>query len=61
MTPGEHVERGQVLAYVHDPYTGERIDTVQSPVTGVVFFSHKDPLVTQSTIIYRIIDDAVIS
>lgn len=53
--PGEEVRHGQVIAEVLDPYEGTVRAQVLSPTDGIIFFSHKKPLVTQRDIICKII------
>lgn len=51
---GPHVEEGQVLARILDPYDGAVREVVKSPVEGTVFFAHNRPLALEHAIIYRI-------
>ena len=51
---GPHVEEGQLLARIIDPYEGRVLEEVKSPVNGLVFFAHNRPLALQHAIIYRI-------
>lgn len=51
---GRHVEEGQVLARIIDPYEGNILEEVKSPVNGIVFFAHNRPLALQHALIYRI-------
>lgn len=53
--PGDEVECGQVLAEIIHPYEGYVMSQVVAPVHGIVFFSHKKPLVTEHEIVYRLI------
>lgn len=53
--PGEEVHRGDVLAEVLDPYEGTVKAKIESPTDGIIFFSHKKPLVIQKDIVCRII------
>lgn len=52
---GQEVCKGQVLAEIIDPYEGEVIDTLSSPVDGIVFFKHSDPLTYASTAVFKLI------
>lgn len=38
------VSAGQALARVIDPCTGRELETLVSPVDGIVFFQHNEPL-----------------
>ena len=52
---GMEVERGQELARVIDPYEGEVIDRICSPVDGIVFFMHGDPLTYANTLVFKLV------
>lgn len=52
---GEEVLKGQVLANIIDPYEGEITDTLVSPVDGIVFFAHNEPLTYANTAVYKLI------
>lgn len=54
--PGDEVRIGTPLAEIVHPYEGNVITTVLSPVEGIVFFTHKKPLVTENEIICKIIE-----
>lgn len=51
---GESIKKGDVLAKILDPFTGEVRSTITSPTDGVIFFSHHKPLVHQHTIMFKI-------
>ena len=51
----EEVTRGQKLAEIIDPMTGNTISEVLSPTSGITFFVHDKPLVFQNVVIYKII------
>ncbi len=53
--PGDEVRRGDVLAEIVSPDDGELVSSVKSPTDGIVFFAHSQPLVTEETMIYKII------
>ena len=53
--PGDGIERGEVLAEILDPYDGRVLETITAPIEGIIFFSHKAPLVNQNEIVYEII------
>lgn len=52
---GEEVTKGQVLANVIDPYEGEVTEQLKSPVDGMVFFAHDDPLTYANTAVYKLV------
>lgn len=55
------VKQGSVLAEIVDPYSGTAIDTIKSPVNGIVFFHADQPVIYSHTPLYRIIptDDLI--
>lgn len=55
------VKKGDVLAEIMDPYTGEIADRVIAPQNGIVFFHVNQPLIYSQTPLFRIIptDDLV--
>lgn len=53
--PGDEVHRGDILSEIIDPYEGEVISQVIAPTGGIIFFSHKSPLVNENEIVYKII------
>ena len=55
------VRKGDVLAEIMDPYTGEIADRVIAPRNGIVFFHVNQPLIYSQTPLFRIIptDDLV--
>ena len=52
---GDEVEKGQILARIMDPYEGEVVESIVSPVDGIVFFAHDDPLTYANTAVYKLI------
>lgn len=56
---GEEVVAGQVLAEIIHPYEGEVIATLTSPVDGIVFFSHNEPLTYANTAVFKLIEREV--
>lgn len=52
---GDEIARDEVLAEILDPCEGTVLQTITAPIEGVVFFSHKAPLVNQNEIVYEII------
>ena len=55
------VRKGETLADIIDPYTGTSIDTVKSPVNGIVFFHASQPVIYSQAPLFRLIpsDDLV--
>lgn len=52
---GAEVSKGQTLAAVIDPYEGEVKETLHSPVDGIVFFVHDDPLTYADTAVFKLV------
>lgn len=53
--PGEDVRYGHVMAEVIDPYEGIVRETIMAPTDGIVFFAHKEALISQGEIAYKLI------
>lgn len=51
---GTHVNEGDTLARILDPYDSSVLEEVKSPASGVVFFAHNKPLALEHGMIYRI-------
>lgn len=51
------VSAGQALARVIDPCTGRELETLVSPVDGIVFFQHNEPLIYAHTAALKILED----
>lgn len=52
---GDEVRKGEVLARVINPYEGTTESEITAPMDGIIFFSHKKPLVTQDAIVFKMI------
>ncbi|MBQ9610861.1 MAG: succinylglutamate desuccinylase/aspartoacylase family protein [Lachnospiraceae bacterium] len=51
----QEITRGQILAEIVDPMTGEMKTSIVSPTDGIVFFVQDAPMVFQNTVCYKII------
>jgi len=51
---GEGIKKGDLLAKILDPFTGETRSEISSPTDGTIFFSLHSPLVHQDTIMFKI-------
>ena len=49
------VSAGQVLAEVIEPFTGEVLETLASPVDGIIFFRYDEPLIYAFTSAFKIL------
>lgn len=52
---GDEVKQGDVLARVLHPYEGTVQCEITAPADGIIFFAHKKPLVTQNSLIFKMI------
>ena len=53
-TAGDEVSKGEVIARIIDPYTGEIGAEVKSPVDGLIFFAHNKPLALQNIPLFKL-------
>jgi predicted deacylase len=51
----EEVKAGDLLAEIIDPYDGSLRSEIVAPVSGVIFFALQSPLISQNTLIYRMV------
>lgn len=51
------VTAGQELAQIIDPCRGTVLETLKSPVDGIVFFQHNEPLIYAHTSALKILED----
>jgi predicted deacylase len=52
---GDYVNERELLAEIIDPYDGSTLDEIYAPARGEIFFSHQRPLVSQNTLVYRLV------
>lgn len=52
---GKRVERGDVLGLINDPFDGELVSEIRSPVSGTVYFAYHSPLINSKTVCFKII------
>lgn len=55
--PNSHVSENKPLAEIIDPCTGEVLETLLSPVNGVIFFQHNEPLIYAYTSAIKLLSD----
>ena len=53
--PGDEVEQGELMAEVLHPYENTVLEEIKAPCSGVVFFAHKSPLVSENSVLYKVI------
>ena len=51
--------KGQTLAQIIHPYEGNVIATLKSPVDGIVFFAHNEPLTYANTAVFKLVEREV--
>lgn len=54
---GEKIPAGKPLANIINPYEGEILETLYSPIDGTVFFIHNTPLTYANTSVIKILGD----
>ncbi len=54
VTAGDEVSKDDILANIIDPYEGNVISQIKSPVEGVIFYALNQPTTLQGTQIFRI-------
>jgi len=54
---GEKVQSGQPLANIMNPYEGEIMETLYSPVDGTVFFIHNAPITYANTAVIKLLEN----
>lgn len=52
---GDEVRKGDVLARIIHPYDGSVECEITSPADGIIFFTHKKPLVSQNATVFKMI------
>lgn len=53
--PGDIVSGGEILAEIINPLTGAVVEEIKTPRGGVVFFTNRKPMITEHTLVFRII------
>jgi predicted deacylase len=51
----DEVKEGDLLAKILDPFTGETLSSIYSPAKGMLFFAYQKPLISENTVLYKII------
>ena len=52
------VRKGQPLARILDPCSGDVLEELKSPVDGVIFFQHNEPLIFSYTSALKLLEDS---
>ncbi len=54
---GAGVHKGQILAYITDPYTAKVLQTVKAGSDGIIAFAYDSPLAYKNTALFKIIPE----
>lgn len=52
---GKKVARGDVLGKITNPFDGEIVSEIRTPVSGIVYFEYHSPLIHEKTVCFKII------
>jgi hypothetical protein len=52
---GRPVRRGDVLGRIVDPFDGELVSVIRTPVSGIVYFAYHSPLINEKTVCFKIV------
>ncbi|MCH5205220.1 MAG: succinylglutamate desuccinylase/aspartoacylase family protein [Oscillospiraceae bacterium] len=52
---GKTVSRGDIIGRITDPFDGEVVSEIRTPVSGIVFFEYHNPLINEKTVCFKII------
>lgn len=53
--PGDEVAQGELMAEILHPYENTVLEEIKAPCSGVVFFAHKSPIASESSVLYKLI------
>lgn len=53
--PGDEVVQGELMAEILHPCENTVLEEIKAPCSGVVFFAHKSPLASESSVLYKLI------
>ncbi|MDD3921705.1 MAG: M14 family metallopeptidase [Eubacteriales bacterium] len=56
-TLGAHLNKGELMAEILDPFTGEVRALVEAPMAGRLFFAHKAQLTSEHDVAFRLIPE----
>ena len=52
---GDEVAQGELMAVILHPYENTVLEEIKAPCGGVVFFTHKSPLASENSVLYKLI------
>ena len=53
--PGDEVTRGDIIANIVNPMTGDVKSQIYAPTDGIIFFAEEAPMVYQNSVIFKMI------
>ena len=53
--PGDEVTRGDIIANIVNPMTGDVKSQIYAPTDGIIFFAEGAPMVYQNSVIFKMI------
>jgi hypothetical protein len=55
VNPGDEVVRGDIIANIINPMTGEVTSDIYAPTDGIIFYAQNAPMIYQNSVIFKII------
>ena len=53
--PGDEVVRGDIIANIINPMTGENTPDIYAPTDGIIFYCQNSPMIYQNSVIFKMI------
>ena len=53
--PGDEVIRGNIMANIINPMTGENASDIYAPTDGIVFYAQNSPMIYQNSVVFKLI------
>ena len=53
--PGDEVVRGDIIANIINPMTGENTTDIYAPTDGIIFYCQNSPMIYQNSVIFKMI------
>ncbi len=53
--PGDEVVRGDIIAHIVNPMTGENTAEIYAPTDGIIFFCQDTPMIYQNSVLFKMI------
>lgn len=53
--PSDQVIQGEIMAEILHPYENTILEEIKAPCNGTIFFSHKSPLVSEDSLLFKVI------